>query len=307
MSIKSLLHTPALTHEKSLKTLVENRTIFSLNNCELNIFETYQESALVPLKFNDLVVTSMLRGKKVMHLFDEPGFDYLPGETVVIPSNVEMKIDFPEASNENPTQCLALAIDQTKISETLNFLNERYPKEGSDNFWQLNYQNYFFYNNVDLASTINKLIKECMSTSITKDALADLTLQELLIRIIQTQTVKSIDQGDFSNQNNAITQVIEYIRKNLKEDINLKHLSDKACMSTTSFYRFFKRELGMSPIEFVLSEKIKYAKKLLKNQSIQINEVCYLSGFEDANYFIRLFKKHEGVTPKQYQLMNFTN
>ena len=307
MSIKSLLHTPALTHEKSLKTLVENRTIFSLNNCELNIFETYQESALVPLKFNDLVVTSMLRGKKVMHLFDEPGFDYLPGETVVIPSNVEMKIDFPEASNDNPTQCLALAIDQTKISETLNFLNERYPKEGTDNFWQLNYQNYFFYNNVDLAATINKLIKECMSTSITKDALADLTLQELLIRIIQTQTVKSIDQGDFSNQNNAIAQVIDYIRKNLKEDINLKHLSDKACMSTTSFYRFFKRELGMSPIEFVLSEKIKHAKKLLRNPSIQINEVCYLSGFEDANYFIRLFKKHEGITPKQYQLMNFTN
>lgn len=307
MSIKSLLHAPALTHEKSLKTLVENRTIFSLNNCELNIFETYQESALVPLKFNDLVVTSMLRGKKVMHLFDEPGFDYLPGETVVIPSNVEMKIDFPEASNNNPTQCLALAIDQTKISETLNFLNERYPKEGNDNFWQLNYQNYFFYNNVDLASTINKLIKECMSTSISKDALADLTLQELLIRIIQTQTVKSIDDNTFSNQNNAIAQVIEYIRKNLKEDINLKHLSDKACMSTTSFYRFFKRELGMSPIEFVLSEKIKHAKKLLKSPSIQINEVCYLSGFEDANYFIRLFKKYEGVTPKQYQLMNFSN
>ena len=146
-----------------------------------------------------------------------------------------------------------------------------------------------------------------MSTSITKDALADLTLQELLIRIIQTQTVKSIDEGDFINQNNAISQVIEYIKKNLKEDINLKHLSDKACMSTTSFYRFFKRELGMSPIEFVLSEKIKHAKKLLRNPSIQINEVCYLSGFEDANYFIRLFKKHEGVTPKQYQLMNFTN
>ncbi|MEG1229693.1 MAG: helix-turn-helix transcriptional regulator, partial [Flavobacterium sp.] len=67
--------------------------------------------------------------------------------------------------------------------------------------------------------------------------------------------------------------------------------------------RFFKRELGMSPIEYVLNEKIKYAKKLLRNPSIQINEVCYLSGFEDANYFIRLFKKHEGITPKQYQLL----
>ncbi|GEC79721.1 AraC family transcriptional regulator [Flavobacterium aquatile] len=300
---RTLLTKPELSTEKSLKTLVENRTVYSLNNCELNLFETYQESQLVPLKFNDLVVTSMLRGKKVMHLFDEPGFDYLPGETVVIPSNVEMKIDFPEASKNNPTQCLALAIEQSKIKDTLSFLNERYPKEGVDNYWQLNYQNYFFYNNVDLAATINKLIKECMSTSITKDALADLTLQELLIRIIQTQTAKSIDDGLFSNPNNPISEVIEFIRLNLKENINLKSLSDKACMSTTSFYRFFKRELGMSPIEFVLNEKIKYAKKLLKNPSIQINEVCYLSGFEDANYFIRLFKKHEGITPKQYQLL----
>lgn len=301
---RTLLAKPQLSSEKSLKTLVENRTIYSLNNCELNLFETYQESQLVPLKFNDLVVTSMLRGKKVMHLFDEPGFDYLPGETVVIPSNVEMKIDFPEATKNNPTQCLALAIDQAKITDTLNFLNERYPKEGMDAYWQLNYQNYFFYNNVDLAATINKLIKECMSTSITKDALADLTLQELLIRIIQTQTAKSIDNGVFIDANNPITEVIEYIRMNLKENISLKNLSDKACMSTTSFYRFFKRELGMSPIEFVLNEKMKCAKKLLKNPTIQINEVCYLSGFEDANYFTRMFKKHEGITPKQYQLLH---
>ena len=302
-SNRALIQPPQLSNEKSLKTLVENRTVYSLNHCELNLFETYETSKLVPLKFNDLVVTSMLRGKKVMHLFDDPSFEYLPGETVIIPSKVEMKIDFPEASMQNPTQCLALAIEQTKISDTLQFLNERYPKEGNSQFWHLDYQNYFFYNNVELATTINKLIKECMSTSITKDALADLTLQELLIRIIQTQTARTIDNGLFSDPKNPITHVVEFIRMNLRENISMKNLSEKAGMSTTSFYRFFRRELGMSPIEFVLSEKIKCAKKLLKNPTIQINEVCYLSGFEDSNYFIRLFKKHEGITPKQYQLL----
>jgi AraC-like DNA-binding protein len=300
---RSYINPPRLSNEKSLKTLVENRTVYSLNHCELNLFETYESSTLVPLKFNDFVVTSMLRGKKIMHLSDDPSFIYLPGETVVIPSNMEMKIDFPEATRKNPTQCLALAIEQTKINDTLQFLNERYPKEGNDQFWHLNYQNYFFYNNVELTTTINKLIKECMSTSITKDALADLTLQELLIRIIQTQTAKAIDDGLFIDRKNPITQVVEYIRSNLKENFSIKHLSEKACMSTTSFYRFFKRELGMSPIEFVISEKMRCAKQLLKNPTIQINEVCYLSGFEDCNYFIRLFKKQEGITPKQYQLL----
>lgn len=302
-SNRALIHPPQLSNEKSLKTLVENRTVYSLNHCELNLFETYETSKLVPLKFNDLVVTSMLRGKKVMHLFDDPSFEYLPGETVIIPSKVEIKIDFPEASMQNPTQCLALAIEQTKISDTLQFLNERYPKEGNSQFWHLDYQNYFFYNNVELATTINKLIKECMSTSITKDALADLTLQELLIRIIQTQTARTMDDGLFADQKNPITHVVKFIRLNLRENISMKNLSEKAGMSTTSFYRFFRRELGMSPIEFVLNEKIKCAKKLLKNPTIQINEVCYLSGFEDSNYFIRLFKKYEGITPKQYQLL----
>ncbi len=292
---------PGLTKEHSLKTLVENRTVHSLNNCELNLFETYQESHLVPLKFNDLVVTSMLRGKKVMHLFDDPEFDYLPGETVVIPSQVEMKIDFPEAALDNPTQCLALAIDHQKIKETLDFLNERYPKEGASNYWNLNHNDYFFYNNADMALTINKLIQVCMSEQLTKDILADLTLQELLVYIIQSQTVKAIEGGTYADGNASLSHVVTYIRERLSDRLTMKELTDTACMSQASFYRYFKREMGMSPIEFVLKERVKYAKSLLKNPLIQINQVCYEAGFEDANYFTRVFKKIEGITPKQYQ------
>ena len=69
-------------------------------------------------------------------------------------------------------------------------------------------------------------------------------------------------------------------------------------------YRMIKRELGISPVELIILERIKLAKALLKDQHMYIKNVCYEAGFEDANYFIRAFKMHEGVTPKQYQLMN---
>jgi AraC-like DNA-binding protein len=287
----------------SLKTLVENRTVYNLSHCEMNLFETYEKSDYVPLRFNDLVVTSMLKGKKVMRLFDQPGFDYLPGESVIVPAHVEMTIDFPEASMNNPTQCLALAIDHQKITDTLQFLNEKYPKEGRDNFWKLDDSNYFFYNNEELALTINKLIHICQSTVITKDALADLALQELLIHITQSQTMKSVD--DEKRPSNALlARCVDIIRQNLGAKISLKKVADEACLSTASLYRLFKKELSISPVEFIIMERIRFAKKLLKNRDLYIKNVSFEAGFDDCNYFIRAFKHHEGITPKQYQQLN---
>ena len=297
---------PKLTNENLLKTLVENRTIYNLQNCELNLFETYQKSELVPLKFNDLVVTSMLKGKKVMHLFDQDGFDYLPGETVIIPSNVEMKIDFPEASMDNPTQCLALAIDNKKIVDTLNFLNEKYPKEGKNNFWMLDENNFYFENDEDITHVINKIINICQSTSIFKDTLADLSLQELLVKIVQSQTLKGIATENTKTENPILQQIIYTIRENILNKIEIKTIAQNAGLSTSSFYRLFKSEIGISPIEFVILEKIKLAKKYLTNKDIYIKNVSFEAGFEDCNYFIRVFKHYEGITPKQYQQLLHT-
>lgn len=304
---KAIPLAPDLTNEKLLKTLVENRTIYNLENCELNLFETYQASELVPLKFNDLVVTSMLKGKKVMHLFDKDGFDYLPGESVIVPSNVEMKIDFPEATFNNPTQCLALAIDNKKITDTLQFLNEKYPQQGVTNFWQLNEANFYFENNAEMANLINKIITICQSTSIFKDTLADLSLQELLVKIVQLQTLKGVREKNTKINNPLLTHVVALIRDNIKNKIELKQIARQAGLSASSLYRLFKNEMGISPVEFVILEKIKLAKQYLSNKDIYIKNVSYEAGFEDSNYFIRLFKHYEGITPKQYQQLLLKN
>ena len=292
---------PSLTGRHSLKNLVENRTVYNLENCELNLFETYQQSDQVPLKFNDLVVTSMLRGKKVMHLFDKDGFDYLPGDSVIIPSNVEMKIDFPEASMDNPTQCLALAIDNKKITDTLHFLNDKYPKEGENNFWRLDENNFFFQNNEEMAGIIQKIIHICKSTSIFKDTLADLSLQELLVKIVQSQTLRGLETGTTAHSNPYLNNIINVIRENINQKINLKTIANRAGMSTSSLYRLFKNELGISPVEFIILEKIKLAKQYLTDKNIYIKNVSFEAGFEDSNYFIRVFKLYEGITPRQYQ------
>ncbi|MBK7442394.1 MAG: AraC family transcriptional regulator [Chitinophagales bacterium] len=293
----------APSEEKSLKTLVENRKIYSLNFCELNLFETFKESALVPLTFGDFVVTSMLRGKKVMHLYDNPGFDYLPGETVLVPANVTMKIDFPEATKNNPTQCIALALESQKIQQIVNRLNEDYPKNESNDYWQLRHNEYHFQNNYELATTINKLIDVCSSGDREKDILADIALKELVVRIIQSQNLNVEDKSTLTTGRNPLSFVMNYIRVNINQQFQISDLSTKACMSVPTFYRAFKNEFGLSPLEYILREKIKKAKTLLADYNMTITHICYETGFSSLNYFDRQFKRIEGVTPKQYRAM----
>jgi hypothetical protein len=157
MAAKQNLQHIDLTQPKYLQTLVENRRIFNLNNCELNVFESYQQAYRVPLTFSDFVITSMIRGKKIMHLFDEPAFDYLPGETVIVPAHQTMVIDFPEASAATPSQCIALAVDAAYITNTLNYLNSFYNDKEDLHEWKLQFNQYHFDNDNEVTDLINKL------------------------------------------------------------------------------------------------------------------------------------------------------
>ncbi len=295
------LNQVSLSKAENLQTLVENRTAYTLERCELNVFETYTQSFKVPLTFNDFVITSMLRGKKVMHLFDKQGFDYMPGQTVIVPPAVTMKIDFPEATDLNPTQCIALAIENEQIKKTISYLNEFFPKEDSNSKWFLNYDEYHFYNNEEIAYLINKVIRICSEKSKEKDVLADLTLKELLVRIMQSQNLKTVND-EIATNNNSLAYVIGYIKANLNEKISIDSLSNKACMSKATFYRLFKRELGISPNDYILAEKMNRAKELLARPGNKIAAISYELGFSDSNYFIRAFKKIVGVTPGAFQM-----
>jgi AraC family transcriptional regulator of arabinose operon len=301
MSTRHLVSPFSLTGTKELRTLVENRKAYTLNHCELNIYETYQRSELVPLTFSDLVITSMLRGKKVMHLFDKPGFDYLPGETVIVPPNVTMTIDFPEASELNPSQCTALAINKQEISSTLDFLNENYPRANND-AWQLNYNQFHFFNNFELAQLINKLISISTGDVLTKDVLANLTLKELLIRLMQMQNLNEVEERvDSLSSSNRFAYIVQYIKAHLTEKLNIDSLSDMAYMSKSSFFRAFRQEMGISPVDFIIRERIGLAKQFLLNPYCNIADACFKTGFNNLNYFSRAFKKVEGTTPSLYR------
>ncbi|VTQ04328.1 helix-turn-helix domain-containing protein [Sphingobacterium daejeonense] len=71
-------------------------------------------------------------------------------------------------------------------------------------------------------------------------------------------------------------------------------------MSKASLFRLFKDEYGITPMELVIQERLRKAKEML-SANMTIKEVCYACGFSDVNYFIRIFKSREQITPGNYQ------
>ena len=303
MPARNYLNKIELTHPKYLQTLVENRRVFNLQNCELNVFESYQETYRVPLTFPDFVITSMVRGKKVMHLFDKPAFNYLPGETVIVPADETMVIDFPEARLDNPTQCIALAVDARYINSTLNYLNDYYNSDPDrQQHWKLQFNQYHFDNDTEVTDLINKLIRICSSSEKAKNIYADLNLKELLIRLLQSQHLMQISQeASDKNNHSRLHYILHFIQQNLTEKIAVDALSRKAYMSRNEFYRWFREQFGVSPLEYINRERIKLAKQLMSDQKNSITQVSHQCGFTDVNYFVRLFKKAEGITPGSYR------
>ncbi|CAM1353337.1 AraC family transcriptional regulator [Tenacibaculum insulae] len=290
---------------RKLVTLIENRTIYASEYAELNIFETLENTKNVHLNFDQTVIACMISGKKTMSFNNKDPFSFLPGESLVIPENNGMKIDFPEASLANPTSCLGLVIDQNKINEVVYNFNEATVIERKKNDWELKNNCSHLNNNEEINILVNRLTSTFIKNAKSKDALLDLMIQELIIRLLQSKARKLIlndVNGVFKDT--RIGYAIKYIKENLtKSDLTLDEISEKACMSKSHFFKKFKSTLGITPVEYINTEKIKLAKQLIKSSPNEnISNIAYKTGFNSVTYFNRLFKKNELLTPQQFKL-----
>ena len=288
--------------EKRLGTLVENRTVYTLSHAELNIFETYEQAAKVELQFNEPILASMLRGKKVMHLRGDNSFEFYPSESVILPANELMRIDFPEATPDNPTQCLALRISPDKINSIVDTLNETQPRAESHDNWRFTDYNFHFTNDVAVNQILGRMIFLFVENHPSKDLFADFMLKELIIRLMQTEARHLLIGHAAQFQDTfRLAFIAKYIQDNLHEPLSIECLSRQACMSQSHFFRCFKAELGISPVDYINFERIKKAMIVLKDMRKSINQVCLECGFNNVSYFNKLFKRQTNLTPSEYR------
>lgn len=110
-------------------------------------------------------------------------------------------------------------------------------------------------------------------------------------------TAASKKEGAF-----ALDGVIEYIHKNLEEDLHLEQLAAIANLSSFYFLKLFHKTVGKSPHHYILEARIERASQLLQKTSLPVGEIGQRCGFSTPSHFTSAFRQLTGKTPRAYRL-----
>ena len=98
-----------------------------------------------------------------------------------------------------------------------------------------------------------------------------------------------------------VLAVRTFMLQNLDRDVTVKHLMQISHLSRSCLMEKFKRHTGMSPIDYLIRERIEKAKTYLIYSSRRVKEIAALCGFHSEYYFNKTFKKRTRLTPGQYR------
>lgn len=122
-----------------------------------------------------------------------------------------------------------------------------------------------------------------------------------LARIALDSALPKSGGRDIMDRHEKLAAVLEYIHVNIKRNIMQSELSDILEMTPDSFYRMFRRLIGVPPKDFIISEKLRIAREMLALGELPIGEISKMLGYDNQLYFSALFRKKYGVCPTEYR------
>jgi two-component system response regulator YesN len=129
-------------------------------------------------------------------------------------------------------------------------------------------------------------------------------------KLISDNFVEDISTDAKSNKNKnsnkikmkLFENVKNFIRENIETELELEKVANNFGLSVYYFSRTFKEVTGINFSEYVNKCRIDIAKELLSTGEMNVKEVCYKVGYNDPNYFSKVFKKYEGVSPANFKI-----
>ena len=155
---------------------------------------------------------------------------------------------------------------------------------------------------IDSGEKILKLYKETEHKMILKQGSYKLEILKnaysILLNVLQSKQKKYVP----SNKQQKLAPAVDYILTNYNKPIKNDDLAMVAGLSTIYFRKLFTEVFGVSPITYIHKLRIKKAKEILSSDYDSISDIASALGYANIFDFSRTFKKHVGISPRQYAM-----
>jgi AraC-like DNA-binding protein len=161
----------------------------------------------------------------------------------------------------------------------------------------------------EINARIDELLREASTRNVGFELAlkgASLSLLSALVRRHLEATLGAAEAARRTAQQQRLGAVLARLERNFREDFPLSELARLAGLCESHFCRVFRSLTGNSPVEYRNRLRIAAARERLSSSSEPVEQIAFACGFQDPNYFSRIFRKFEGVSPSDCRQMRKT-
>ncbi|MBO7217835.1 MAG: helix-turn-helix transcriptional regulator [Clostridia bacterium] len=151
-----------------------------------------------------------------------------------------------------------------------------------------------------ILNILKKIQTEQKHTYADTQLMLNILVEELIITIIRYK--KKEQKASMTPLQQSIQDIALYISNNITADLSLSALSKLFNISPSHLSKQFKINTGVGLNEYINIARVSVGETYLLNTNLSITEIAFKCGFNDSNYFTRVFKKVKGITPKAFSM-----
>lgn len=197
---------------------------------------------------------------------------------------------------DNPLEYIVLGIDNF----SLNFATS-YSLVDNENTKKL-YEILNIYKRKDyILNYLNSLIQEIELKEFNYEVACKSILNLFITQIIRNMPSLLVLDEPQEKMNLECITIKNYIDSHYSENITLDSLSNLSFVNKFHLVHTFTKQIGVSPINYVINKRIDESKNLLATTNYSIRDISSIVGFSNSSYFSQMFKKTVGLSPKNYR------
>ena len=154
---------------------------------------------------------------------------------------------------------------------------------------------------VEFSSCLRNILREMELKNTGYEDICQAYMEILIIRLMRTTSLSVQSGPQTVSGNRQCAFVRRYIDLHFKEPLTLEQLSGEAHMNKYYLSHAFKREYGVSPINYMISRRIEESKYLLAETDLSLSHIAQLLGFSSLSYFSQVFRRTQDISPMEYR------